>query len=89
MAAKDAVDCLGLLLQRPVPDLAHELRQSGNAPAKSRLLRCAPELEVTLAITRAVVNEAEERERLWPLPGRARFPLGTSTKLDQLGLARF
>ena len=60
MLAKDLVDRIGLLPQRPVPNLAHELRQSGNTTAKSRLLRLSPELEVAFAVTRAVMDEAQE-----------------------------
>ena len=89
MAAKDSVDRLSLFPQGAVPDLADELRQSDDAPVKSRLLRFAPALEVTLAVTRAVVNEAEEGERLRPLPVRACLPLGASTKPDQVCLVRF
>jgi hypothetical protein len=43
-----------------MPDLSHELLKAGKIAAKSRLLRLPSDLEVALAIARAIMGEAQE-----------------------------
>jgi hypothetical protein len=88
VATKDLIESKDLVLERPVPNIAHELPEIGHSAAKSRLLRLATNLVVAFAIARAVVGKAQKRERLWALALHAGLPLRKSTKLNQLGLAR-
>ena len=88
VAAKGLIEPADLILNRPVPNIAHELPETGHSAAKSRLLRLSANLVVAVAIARAVVGKAQKRERLWALALHAGLPLRKSTKLHQLGLAR-
>src|SRR5208337_4377506 len=89
MATKDLIEPKDLVLERPVPNVTHQFREVDHTAAKPRLLRFATNLVVAFAITRAVMGEAQKRKRLWTLTLHAGLSLRKTTKLDQLGLARF
>src|SRR6266404_5739410 len=89
VATKGLVEPADLVLERPVPHIAHELPEIGHSAAKSRLLRLSANLVVAFAIARAVVGKTQKRKRLCALALHAGLPLRKSTKLNQLGLDRF
>src|SRR2546430_2420920 len=61
VATKGLIYPTDLVLERPVPNVAHELPETGHSAAKSRLLRLPANLVVAFAITRAVVGKAQKR----------------------------
>src|ERR1039458_2705114 len=54
------IEPLPLVPQRPMPNVTHELRNVGQTAAKPRLLRLPTNLEVALAVARAVVRKAQK-----------------------------
>ena len=68
VATKGLIEPTDLILQRPVPNVTHELPEGGQAAAKSRLLRFPANLVVAVAVAIAVVAPAFPR-RLRSGPG--------------------
>src|ERR1700736_4134136 len=67
VATKGLIEPTDLILQRPVPNVTHELPEGGQAAAKSRLLRFPANLVVAVAVARAVMGKAQKEKGLWTL----------------------
>src|SRR6266404_318982 len=68
VATKGLVEPADLVLERPVPHIAHELPEIGHSAAKSRLLRLSANLVVAFAIARAVVGKPKNENVSVRLP---------------------
>jgi hypothetical protein len=76
VATQGLVELGDLCFERFVPHTPQQLMKVRQTAPQARLVSFPSHLEMSLVVVRAVVGQAQKRERRWPFPLPARLALG-------------